>query len=443
MGDRKVNSKTGYDIRDISIWYDAYGLSYRLGKGDYLIMGIDKGSSLNLNIGDFVIYSTDTDFYNIVKAGIKADDLILVKDGNSRDQVRPHTVRCNSKETLRLLMPIYAQNPSNREWPIEEDHKTVVYNEDSSNKKNSKVLFERLKALRLDISREESLPAFCVFSNEVLVDLADKQPITKLDMLNIKGIGESKYIKYGERFLDVIRNFKKQGMSEQEDPKVKYDYNPMHEVSTRQQIQNQLSRSNKPVATLKKTQQDSIKKIAKTSSVKKKREQYTMDDETYYLMNGKWVDSQFTTVSKEEMYKLNAIRIKNINFDDIEISKLIKMAQEMKDSDDYIFSKKLFDTIFERCSDKEVVRSILSRYTSILRNLEQPEEAIEVAEKYISLYGKYVYTPALFTSLAGAYCDIGDYVEARKKANVAKAMSGENASLELINVYARIKSMEK
>lgn len=99
--------------------------------------------------------------------------------------------------------------------------------------------------------------------------------------------------------------------------------------------------------------------------------------------------------------------------------------------------------ILEKCDDREVVRNILSRYTSILRNLEQSEKAIEVAEKYISLYGKYVYTPALFTSLAGAYCDIGDYVEARKKANVAKAMSGENASLELINVYARIKSMEK
>lgn len=245
--------------------------------------------------------------------------------------------------------------------------------------------------------------------------------LTKLDMLDIKGIGDSKYLKYGERFLDVICKFKNQGMTSKEDIEEKSAYNSMPESY----IQPQISQTKKPIATLKKTQQESSKKIENNSSFKKKREQYTMDGKTYYLMNGKWVNSQFTTVSKEEMYKLNSIRIKNIYFDNIETSELIKIAQEMKDSEDYIFSKKLFDTLFERCSDKEVVRSILSRYTSILRNLEQPEKAIEVAEKYISLYGKYVYTPVLFTSLAGAYCDIGDYVEARKKANVAKAMSGE------------------
>ncbi len=114
MENRKVNEKTGYDIRDISIWYDAFGITYRLGKGDYLIMGIDKGSSLNLNKKDFVIYSTDTDFRNVVNAHISADDLIVEKNGNIRDSVRPHTVRCNSKETLRLLMNIYCQNPDNK-----------------------------------------------------------------------------------------------------------------------------------------------------------------------------------------------------------------------------------------------------------------------------------------------------------------------------------------
>ncbi|MCR4647941.1 MAG: UvrD-helicase domain-containing protein [Lachnospiraceae bacterium] len=75
-------------------------------------------------------------------------------------------------------------------------------------KADSKELFERLKALRLNISKEESLPAFCVFSDKVLVDLAYKQPTTKYDMLDISGIAEIKYNKYGERFLEVIREFK-------------------------------------------------------------------------------------------------------------------------------------------------------------------------------------------------------------------------------------------
>jgi len=115
MERHKINKQTGYDIRDISIWYDAYGITYNLGKGDYLIMGRSKGSSLNLNVNDFVIYSTDKDFNNIVKADIDANDLVLERNGNERDQARPNVVRCNSKETLRLLINIYAQNPDNRE----------------------------------------------------------------------------------------------------------------------------------------------------------------------------------------------------------------------------------------------------------------------------------------------------------------------------------------
>ena len=431
METRKVNEKTGYDIRDISIWYDAFGITYKLGKGDYLIMGVDRGSSLNLNKSDFVIYSTDIDFQNIVNAGIIADDLSIEENGNLRDHVRPHTIRCNSKDTLRLLMNVYAQNPLNRLSNKENNSEINVIVSESSNNSNPQVLFDKLKALRLVISREESIPAYCVFHDKVLFELAEKQPTTKLGMLDISGVGENKYVRFGERFLDVIREFNHidDNVLKSE---IEYDNNRLVSNSTI---------ANKPRVIVNNSPQQSMNEES-NKPVKKKREQYTLDGEIFYLMNGKWVNSHFTSVSKEEMYRLNAIRIKNLNFDNIETSELIKMAQEMKDSEDYIFSKKLFETLFEKCDEKEVVRSILSRYTSILRKLDQPKEAIEVAEKYIFMYGEYVYTPSLFTSLAGAYCDIGDPVEARKKANKANAMCGGNAGIELQSVYARIKAME-
>ena len=438
MEEKKRNVQTGYDIRDISIWYDAFGLTYRLGKGDYLIMGIDKGSSLNLNKKDFVIYSTDTDFNNIVNSGITADDLFLERNGNQRDSVRPHTVRCNSKETLRQLMSIYAQNPLNKSLDeLEECIKTNEMEAESSRRADPQIIFNKLKALRLLISREESIPAFCVFPDKVLFDLADKQPTTQLGMLEINGVGETKYIKYGERFLNVIREYcyknenKNESIILQNDDKAG---NLIHD-------QNRVITS-KPKAIIKKNNPQPLISEKTSKPGKKKREQYILNGEIYYLIRGRWVNSHFTSVSKEEMYKLNSLRVKDLNFDNIEPSELIKMAQEMKDSEDYIYSKRLFETLFEKCDEKEVVRSILSRYTSILRNLEQPQKAIEVAEKYISIYGKYVYSPALFTSLAGAYCDLGDLVEARKNANIANAMSGGNAGIELQSVYARIRAME-
>ena len=48
----------------------------------------------------------------------------------------------------------------------------------------------------------------------------------------------------------------------------------------------------------------------------------------------------------------------------------------------------------------------------------------------------------ILTSLAAAYCDIEKIEEARKYANKAKAISANNRSPELINVYARIKRLE-
>ena len=173
------------------------------------------------------------------------------------------------------------------------------------------------------------------------------------------------------------------------------------------------------------------------------KETLIMDGETYYLIKGKWYDSHFTSVSKEELYKLNALRMKNIDFSEKTAKELIDLAQSMKDNDDFVFSKKLFEELLSKSYESNIIRSILPRYTSILRKLEKPQEAIKISEEYYNKFGKSISSSALHTSLAGAYCDIGDYFEARKQANIVNAMSSGDASIELQSVYARIKKMEK
>ena len=73
-------------------------------------MGGVNGSSLNLNKKNYVIYSTDFDFKNIVEANLRDMDLILEKDANKRDGARPNKVTCKSRSTLRKLLEIYAKN---------------------------------------------------------------------------------------------------------------------------------------------------------------------------------------------------------------------------------------------------------------------------------------------------------------------------------------------
>ena len=71
-------------------------------------------------------------------------------------------------------------------------------------------LFERLKKLRLEIAREESMPPYIIFSDKTLIDMAAKMPASKPEMLDVSGVGENKFAKYGERFLEVIEEHRRE-----------------------------------------------------------------------------------------------------------------------------------------------------------------------------------------------------------------------------------------
>lgn len=68
-------------------------------------------------------------------------------------------------------------------------------------------LFERLRELRTGIAREEHIPPYLVFSDKTLVDMCIKLPFTKEEMLDVSGVGENKYNKYGQRFASEIADF--------------------------------------------------------------------------------------------------------------------------------------------------------------------------------------------------------------------------------------------
>lgn len=65
-------------------------------------------------------------------------------------------------------------------------------------------LFEKLRQLRLKIAREENMPPYIIFSDKTLIDMCVKHPMNKEEMLNVSGVGENKYERYGERFIDAI-----------------------------------------------------------------------------------------------------------------------------------------------------------------------------------------------------------------------------------------------
>ncbi len=92
---------------------------------------------------------------------------------------------------------------------IDEDKIGVVETEkEPKASKEYSQFFNDFRELRAKFAKEESVPAYIVFSDKVLVDLSDKLPQTKEEMLTINGIGEAKLEKYGEEFLNLCMDLK-------------------------------------------------------------------------------------------------------------------------------------------------------------------------------------------------------------------------------------------
>lgn len=66
-------------------------------------------------------------------------------------------------------------------------------------------LFEKLRSLRMEIAKREKVPPYIVFSDKTLLQMCRLRPRSKEEMLSVSGVGEMKYDKYGEAFLEALR----------------------------------------------------------------------------------------------------------------------------------------------------------------------------------------------------------------------------------------------
>ena len=60
------------------------------------------------------------------------------------------------------------------------------------------------------VAREGGIPAYVVFSNATLADMARKKPVTVSAIKKVSGVGEIKAAWYGDRFAKEIRKFLKE-----------------------------------------------------------------------------------------------------------------------------------------------------------------------------------------------------------------------------------------
>lgn len=70
-------------------------------------------------------------------------------------------------------------------------------------------LFGALKALRTRLAQKERVPAYIIFTNATLEDMAARRPRTMEEMGEVSGVGQKKLEQYGEVFLQAIADYEK------------------------------------------------------------------------------------------------------------------------------------------------------------------------------------------------------------------------------------------
>lgn len=89
---------------------------------------------------------------------------------------------------------------------LKSDLKVVLKLEaDNEEKVLNNMLFNKLKLWRRDIAIQEGVKPYIIFSDATLIELCNKLPQNEEGLLEIRGMGEKKFKKYGEKLIELLK----------------------------------------------------------------------------------------------------------------------------------------------------------------------------------------------------------------------------------------------
>ncbi|NFH89804.1 DNA helicase RecQ [Clostridium botulinum] len=133
-----------------------------------------------------------------------------------------------------------------RSMSVLKSEEKVVFKEFKIEKKarEDNELYSILKEIRKEISVENGVPPYVIFGDATLKEMTVKYPVNKEQMLNISGVGEIKYKKYGEIFENEIKKFVKENnieISNEINEKEEVKMESIHlDISTNEELFNKL-----------------------------------------------------------------------------------------------------------------------------------------------------------------------------------------------------------
>lgn len=76
---------------------------------------------------------------------------------------------------------------------------------DNEEKVLNNMLFNKLKLWRRDVAIQEGVKPYIIFSDATLIELCNKLPQNEEELLEIRGMGEKKFKKYGEKLIELLK----------------------------------------------------------------------------------------------------------------------------------------------------------------------------------------------------------------------------------------------
>ncbi len=115
----------------------------------------------------------------------------------------------NSDDILKRRETVIMKSLENREYREDKERKGRKSSKsgDSKVSKNAPInekMFNILKEVRREIAENEGVPAFMIFHNTTLMEIAKELPTTESQFLDISGVGKMKNDKYGKAFIEAV-----------------------------------------------------------------------------------------------------------------------------------------------------------------------------------------------------------------------------------------------
>lgn len=210
-GDFRVEDITDPSQRIISCIYRLSERGRRFGSN--MVVDILKGSKVQRVIdGGYNKLSTYGIMANYDKKRISELIDILVKQGylrRSDDEYRILYITQKGDKAIRERQKITAKFLVRKEIASEFFRGSVTMKNPAMVQFTDEdaELLKQLKDLRFSLAKMSRLPAYMVFSNATLEDMAVKKPLNKTEFLQVSGVGETKLNMYGEKFIEKIKEF--------------------------------------------------------------------------------------------------------------------------------------------------------------------------------------------------------------------------------------------